>query len=315
MAIQLDVGAVGIVGIAEETTPGTFVNPTKFFPIISETLQYKQTTTWRETIRGIADIIGAVPGNSEITGDITVELLSDVLPYFLRCSRNTLTMTGVSAPYTYVSTPTHSAQPIKTMSIAVLRNGQWFAYAGCVVSEIEITIDDKQPQMKFVIVGQSETTPSLTVTPTWTDASPFGAGMYNIQIPTATNIFDCDKVTLTINDNAKSEWRLKSGTTGPQYILFGKRAVTLKLDRDFTDLTEYNEFLALTASSITIQATNGANDGITFKLPAVIANTYDIGNLSGDGNLVRSTVDYNGTYDPVTGKSYEFTILSTDNAA
>jgi len=316
MTIQLDVGALGIVGVAEEATPGTFTAATKFFAIKSESLKYEQATEWQETIRGISDVISAVPGNSHVQGDITMDLLPGVLPYFLRCSRNTLTVTGTAAPYTYVSTPSHSAQPTKTMSISVLRNGQWFGYAGCVVSEMEMTIDGKLAEIKFVIVGRSENDAIVAPTVSMDTADePFGAGQYDIQIPTATQVFDADKIVLTVNDAAKPEFRLQNAGTGPQYVLFGKRTVGLKVDRDFDEITDYNNFKTLTAGSITVQASQSANASVAVKLANTVAKTYDIGNLTGQATLVRSSIDYTGMYDPTTQKSYEFTVVCGDGAA
>src|SRR2546423_7258162 len=100
------IGGGGFVGIALETTPNTYVAPTKYFPITSESIGYKQDTVWRRPIRQNVDNLGGVPGNVHIEGDIEMEALMDAAIYFHRIGRTSLTKTGpVTLIYTYAFTP------------------------------------------------------------------------------------------------------------------------------------------------------------------------------------------------------------------
>lgn len=94
-------GAMPTVNTAFATN--TYTAPTKFFPFNSESLTSPQATVWRRPIRQSADIIGAVPGNFNIEGDIVMEALEDVVPYFLMASRTAVTKVDASPNYTYVS--------------------------------------------------------------------------------------------------------------------------------------------------------------------------------------------------------------------
>lgn len=312
-----DIGATGYMGIALETVRGTFVAPTKFFPIRSESLNYKQDTQWRRVIRGVADNIGAIAGNVNIEGDIEMELLHDVLPYFLLASRNTVVKTGASAPFTYVSTPQHGAQNVASafgkpsLSITVVRDGLAFGYVGCQVGSMSFSQDAGTATATFSIVGMDEASQTLP-TPTFSATSlPFGAGTYSIQVPTATQVFDIENFTLSIEDSLEAQFRLQS-LRSARYLKYGERTVTATLERDFDNRTDYDAFKALTAQGVTIALTSGANS-VTFLIPSTIKDAYEVGGLSSQGDLIRSSIPYMGMYDAATSKAYQITVVTTES--
>src|SRR5690348_4193539 len=99
------IGGGGFIGVAWETAPGTYTAPTKYLPILSETLSDAQATQWRRPIRQIVDYLGGVPGDVTISGDIEMEALVEGLIYFHSASRATGVKTGAGAPWTYTYTP------------------------------------------------------------------------------------------------------------------------------------------------------------------------------------------------------------------
>src|SRR5690554_5274947 len=125
------IGAGGLMGIALEATAGTYVAPTKYVPFTSESLHIVEDTQWRRPIRESADVIGAVPGNEHGEGDIEMEALEDIIPYFLYCGRTSIVKGGTTPNFTYTVTPTAAAVPTATMSITIKRSDQIFGYTGC----------------------------------------------------------------------------------------------------------------------------------------------------------------------------------------
>src|SRR6266567_7377783 len=119
------IGAAGIIGVAFETVVGTYVAPTKYIPILNETLEYKEMNNYRRPIRQSAAQIGVVSGDFDIEGTITMESTEDTCLYFTECSRATGVKTG-STNFTYTYTPTSVAVAARTMSITVVRNGVVF---------------------------------------------------------------------------------------------------------------------------------------------------------------------------------------------
>jgi hypothetical protein len=304
------IGASGILGVALETTSGTYTPPTKYIPIESESLVFQQDTIWRRPIRQSADFIGAVPGNVHVEGDVGFEALTDCVTLLLHAARHNIVKTGPSAPYTYVYTPTSNALPSRTLSFTLVRNGVVFGYTGMVIGNFTFTVEDGILKFNCSMQGRDESVQSAP-TPTWPTTVPYGAGQYQIQIPTATQVFDTDTFEFQVEHNATPQYRMKDTGRGAQFISYGENEVTLSVERDFDSRAEYDAFKALTAQSITISATKSASESITINLPVAIKNGYEV-QMPGQGDLVRATQPYNGIVD-ATGKSYSITILSSEN--
>ena len=308
-----DIQATGYMGIAFETVAGTYVAPTKYFPSRSESLQYRQETHWRRPIRAVNDILGAVSGMAHVEGDVEMEVLEDIVPYWLYASRNTVVKTGAGPNYIYTTTPFHGALPTtgKTLSITVVRAGVTFGYTGCLVGSMTFGMDGQIHILTMSVHGRTEASQSLP-TPTFTTTSPYGSGTYTVEIPTGTVVTDADTFELQIEDNASSEQRLQS-IVGAAFVRFGERNLQLSVERDFVSRADYDAFKALTAQSITILASKGANNSIQYKLPVAIKDTYDMGGLQNQGDLVRAAIVYRGAYDPSTTKSYEIVVKTQEN--
>lgn len=291
-------------------TPGTYAAPTKFIPFISENLTSVQSTIWRRPIRQSADVIGAVPGNFNVEGDVSIECMEDCSIYFLYASRVNIAKTGTGGNFSYAITPSPAAIPPRTLSITVVRNGIVFGFTGCVVSSNVFTVDNGIMMHNMKIIGRDEAT-QTTPTPTWPTTVPFGAGQYSIEIPTGTPVLDTDIFTFTCDDAATPQFRLKSTSRGAQFVNYGERKVDLALDRDFQDRTDFDAFKALTSQDITVSATKGANNSISIQMPTIFKDTYEVQN-SGQGDLVRATIKYMAAIDG-TGKSYQITLKTQES--
>ena len=289
--------------------PGVYAPPVKYIPFMSESLTSVQSTIWRRPIRQSADIIGAVPGNFNVEGDISIEGMEDCILYFLYASRNSVVKTGTTN-YTYVFTPTANAIPARTMSITVVRNGIVFGFTGIVIGSQTFTVEDGILMYNISVIGRDEAVQS-TPTPTWPTTVPFGAGQYSIEIPTSTPVLDTDTFEFAIDDSAEAQFRLKSTGRGAQFIKYGERAVTISMERDFESRTDFDAFKALTAQDISIVASKGVNNKITLNSPVTIKDTYEVQN-SGQGDLVRASIAYNSVIN-ASGVSYTITVLSQEN--
>lgn len=305
------IGAAGILGIALETTSGTYLAPTKYIPMESESLQYMQDTIWRRPIRQSADVIGAVPGNVHVEGDIGFEAITDAVAILLYAARHTVTKT-LAGPYKYNYIPNANALPVKTLSLTVVRNGVVFGYTGMVISSFTFTVEDGILKFNCSFQGRDEAVQSLP-TATWPTTVPFGAGMYTVEIPTATQVFDTDEFEFAVEQNAEPQYRLKSGgQRGAQFIKYGENAVTASVTRDFDTRTDYDAYKALTAQSLTIKAIQTAVvNEIDIVMPAAIKDTYEV-TMPGQGDLVRASISYQLVIDG-TGKSYSIDIWTAEN--
>jgi len=290
----------------------TYVAPTFFFPFLSESVGHKQDTQWRRPIRSNVDNLGGVPGNVHTEGDIELEGLVEALIYFHKISRATLVKTG-TGPYTYTFTPNPAATASATMSLTIVRNGVAFGYTGLVTSSFKYTIDNGQLKATFSLRGSDEADQSVPVPAYSGQAQVFGAGDYNVQIPTATQVFDMDTFELNVEDNAEPQYRLRSGgLRGAQFMKFGERTVTLSTERDFQTRADYDAYKALTAQSITLQCDKTTGEQVKIDMPVAVKDTYELG-LSGQGDLIRGRVSYQGVFDQGTSKAYGLVIKSLVN--
>jgi hypothetical protein len=170
-------------------------------------------------------------------------------------------------------------------------------------------MDEGQLNATLSVLGSDETTQSVP-TPTFTTDEPFGAGMYVLSVG-GSPVTDTDTLTFSIDDAPEPQFRIKSTKTA-QFVKYGERAVTAHLERDFEDRTDYDAFKALTAQAIKLEATrNATTDKFTLELKSAVKESYEIAGLSGQADLIRANIDYQGVYDNVTSKAYEM-IINTD---
>jgi hypothetical protein len=305
----LGIGAGGIMGVALETTAGTYVAPTKFIPFLSESLTFQEETQWRRPIRESADVIGAVAGDEHAEGDIEMEALEDCVIYFLYAARTSIIKTGTTN-LTYAVTGTSAAIPTETLSITIVRSGEVFAYTGVTVGSFKFNINNGMLQFGCSVVARQEATQSLPV-PTWPTTVPFGAGQYIIEVPTGSTVEDTDTFEWTVEDNAEPQFRLKNTGRGASFVSYGERDVTWTMARDFTSRADYDLFKSVTSQSVTLTATKGVNNSIAMLTPVSYKETYEVG-LSGQGDLVRANIGYRGTING-SGNAYTLTLKTQED--
>lgn len=303
------IGASGVCGVAFEVTPGTYVAPAKFLPILSESLKFVQDNKDRRPIRNTPGLVGVVQGNSHIEGDLELEGLPETLAWLLQASRCTLVKSG-TGPYVYTFTPSAIAVPVKTLSISIRRNAEVFGYLGCSVTSWTVSVeDDGSMKIKVSIIGLDEATQAAFGAITWPTTAPYGAGMYNFSIPTATQVFDADGFEFSSDDGGEAQFRLASNRRAV-WVKFGESNATMKCTRDFIDRTDYDTFKALTSQSITFTATNGAAI-LTILSPVSIKDSYEVA-LGGQADAVRAAISWKCVIDG-TGKHYSVVVTCAEN--
>lgn len=305
MAVGLN--AAGVVGIAQEAAIGTYLAPTKFIPIRSETLEANNELIERRVIRNLAGLVGVRGGNLHYAGDVEIEVMDDILPYFLMAGRTNVVKGGVSPNFTYTFTPAHSALPQKSLSITVMRNGETFGYRGCIVGSINFSMDGGLLIATMSILAPQEGVEADPV-PVWPTSEPFSPGEYEIEIPNATPVSDVDmSFELSIDDGGTPEFRL-AGTREAEFVRFGERSVSLTLTRDFESRADFDLFKTVTSQSVHFRAertlpTPNVNRFVDFLLPTTVKNSYSIG-LAAQGDLTRAEIEYT----IVSGATPEYTI-------
>lgn len=307
-------GGSGYLAIKHEATMGTYLPPTTagtlFVPILSESVQYTEDKYYSEQIRQQVIESEQKPSYYHVEGDVTMEVDTSFLPYFLYCSRFTPTKTGAASPFTYKFVPSTAGSATtaagagtrKTASITVVRNGIGFGYAGCVMGGMEFTIEDGTLRVTFNVMGLSEETPSGLGTPVWAAAKLLGADAHQIFVdaPGATPAFatpatNFNGYTVNINHNAEAQNRIRSDRSA-SYISYGKTEPTLDTELDFEDKTEYDNFKnsakkAYRVESIGDGAAYAASvDAVRIDFNNASYDTYELG-LGGMAELIMASVN------------------------
>lgn len=276
MADSAGLGASGWVCIVMEDVMGTYLGPDDpgavWVPIIDETLEYTEEPYYSSQIRGEVVDIERTQGFYHVEGDLNMEFDAQYAPYFMYCSRHNIT-SAAGTPNTYTFTPSNTAGAFntggdnpKTMSITVVRNGEGFGYAGCVVPRMEFTIDTGVLRMNLGIFGLSEQEPLALDTPVWAAPELHGAASHAVYraaagtAPTFTTPDDTfNGFTATFEHNATAENRL-NGQRSATYIAYHKTEPTFETELDFLDRTEYDKFVASEKMAIRFESIIGGTD-------------------------------------------------------
>lgn len=299
------IGAAGILGVAREATAGTYVSPEKYIPIRSESLGFNQETVFTRPIREVADIVNAVPGNVAVEGDIEFEVAHDFLPFFMYAMRGDVVKGGSDPDFTYTfdsSAIGQKSATLTTLSITIVRNAITFAYVNCVVGTFNLTVDNGILVCTLGILASDEASQSLP-TATWPTTVPFGAGEYDVQIPTATQVFDVDSFDFTVDDSPEHAYRLRDTGRGAQFTKFGERTTELTIEQDFDSRADYDAFKALTAQAILIRAEQASARYVEMVLHSAIKDTYEV-TLDGQGDLVRASITYQAIWDETASSPF-----------
>lgn len=304
----------GYLAIVHEVTNGTYLVPStagvKFVPILSESLKYTEERYYSPQIRQATEVSDAKSGFYHVEGDIEMEVDPDFLPYFMHCSRHTITKSGVG-PWTYKYTPSTagatstaaSGNVQRTASITIIRNGVGFGYAGCTVGGFQFNLgDDGVLKLTLNIVGLSETNPVAVLgTPTWTAPNLFGAAAHYVYVDAsstapafATPATDFAGYTFSANYNAEAMNRINA-LRSAAYVKFGESEFNLETQLDFINRTEYDNFVANTNKGYRFEALNGgatlaaATSGVRLQANRANYQAYDLG-LSGLGDTIMADV-------------------------
>lgn len=301
----------GWMGVALESVKGTFVLPTVYVPIISESFQYTEDRYYSPQIREETIVSDVKQGYYHIEGEIEMEVDVNFLPYFLHSTRHTIGKTGVG-PFEYTYTPSDagststaaSGNVQRTMSLTIERNEQMFQYSGCTLGSLRFFIDEGILKMAGNFMGEQDNTPTGSPTPTWAAPSLFGADAHAIftgasaLTPTFSVVNDFNGFEFEANFNAEAQNRIVRNRSA-SYISFGETELNLTTELDFIDRTEYDNFVATTQKAIKLESIDSGTDfasateAVEIIVYRGVYETYDLG-LSGLGDLIMAGVTMRG---------------------
>lgn len=314
----------GFMGIALESTKGTFVPATVYVPILSEAFRYVEDRYFSPQIRQATEVSDVKQGYYHIEGDIEMEVDVNFLPYFLFATRHTpsfATGTYTFVPSTAGSTSTAASGMVqRTMSITIVRNGIAFGYSGCTCGSLRFFVDGGVLKLAINMLGESQSTPSVP-TATWAAPDLLGADAHYIYTdasgtaPTFASaaVVDFNGFEFQANFNPAAQNRIVANRSA-SYVSFGETEITLTTELDFVSITEYNNFVATTQKAIKYEGLKGgatfaaATEGVQIIVYRGVYETYDLG-LSGLADLIMAGVTMRGI-GIAGGTSYQIKVKS-----
>ena len=307
--MPVGIGGAGSVGIAHEVTPGTYVAPTRFLPVRSESMQFINEVQYTRPIMQVVDNVHAVEGPQRVEGDIEFELIEDIFTFLMYGARMSVAKSGSSPNFTYTFTPSMTAEHAnKTLSLTIVRNDVIFGYTGCVIGSIEISVDSGLAICTMSLLGRGETT-QANPTEAFPVTEPFGADAYTIEIPSGSPVTDTDTLTWSVDESAEAVYRLGQAQAAA-FVKYGERSITASVERDFINKTDYDGFKAVTAQALRFLISKTASRSVDILTRSAIKSSYEV-NLSGQGDLVRGSIEYEGKYDFANSESFRI-ITKTD---
>ena len=297
----------GWMGVALESVKGTYVAPTVYVPIISESFRYVEDRYFSPQIREDTIVSDVKQGYYHIEGEFEMEVDVDFVPYFLFATRHTPSF--ASGVYTFVpsdagSTSTAASGMVqRTLSITIERNNIEFGYSGCTLGSLRFFLDGGILKMSGNLIGEKDNVTSGH-TPTWTAPSLFGADASEISIgpsgltPTFTPVYDFNGFEFEANFNGSAQNRIRRDRSA-SYVAFGETELSLTTELDFVDKTEYDNFVATTQKAVRLESLIGgvsfaaATEAFRLTVYRAVYETYDLG-LSGLGDLIMAGVTMRG---------------------
>lgn len=259
-------GIAAQIGYGQEVTVGTAVTPTRFLPLISETLGQEITR-----IESDADIPGRLMLTSEqwnggpkmIKGDVQHELPVAGAGVLLYNALGAKGSTSGSGPYTTVLTPGDVYGKALTIEVGrpdVAGTVEGFTYAGCKISDLEIAMAlDKPATMGVSFTGMTEATSgSITSASYGTGhAKPYKAITHGALTlaGSAAPVTDA-KIKIT---RPFDERRFHGQATTSEPIQSDRLSITGEITVEFSGLTAYNRFVNGTEAAFLYVLTQGTN--------------------------------------------------------
>ena len=317
-------GGANYVAWTLETVNGTYLPPstagTVFIPILSENLIYNEDRYYSPQIRQQTIVSDVKQSYYHVAGDIEWEVDPAFLPYMLHCSRHSIAKSG-AGPYTYTYTPSQagssstaaSGNVARTASIAVIRNGEGFGYAGCVLGGYSFTIDEGILKMTANIMGLSEQEPAGLGSPSWAAPNLYGADSSSVYVAAAAvspsfgaASLDFNGFTFNVNYNAEPQNRIRSDRSA-SFIKFGETESNYETELDFIDRSEYDNYVATTQRAVRLKSTHtgsqtlaASTDGVEIDINRSAYDSYEVDTPS-MGDLVKAAV--NGRVIGIAGGS------------
>ncbi|MCP4961318.1 MAG: hypothetical protein GY925_18895 [Actinomycetia bacterium] len=250
------------VGVAEESTVGTFVAPTDYFPFLDEGMEAVNARIDSDAIRAGRTILDSddwAAGARTVSGSVALEARTKQIGMILKHTFGAVATTG-SGPYVHTFTPGDlfgkglSVQGGRPDAGGVVRA---FTYTGCKVSSLTLSAAvDEAVKLDVDLVGQDEDTGQTLGTFSDPDAGTLFTFVHGALTIGGTAV-PCESVSLTIDNGLQSTRHRLGSVVSTEQRQEARRTVTVDVVADFEDLVNYNRVVSGAEAAVVLTFTSG----------------------------------------------------------
>lgn len=314
-------GLAAQLGIGVESTVGTAVTPSRFYPFNDESLALTIERIESEGLRAGDRVMRSsrwVSGQRTVEGSFSMDLQAENSAILFKHLLGSVATTG-SDPYTHVCTlgdPHGLGLTVEVGRPDVSGTVRAFTYNGCKLTEAVLSNSVGELLTgEFTVSGQDETTGSVT-----SASYPASSELLSFTGATITlggSSYDVTDITINVNTGLNAERFYLGANTRKEPVAANMVEVTAELTSEFASLTEYNRVINATSAALVAKwegsvISGGVKRKIEVELPAC---RFDgtTPNVGGPGiveqQLTAKALD-NGTDQPIT-----ITVINSDSAA
>lgn len=305
-------------GMIAESTFDTYLAPTRFYEILSETLQLQIERVESKGLRAGRRIAPRWnPGVQRVVGDVVMELAPQNFGLWFKHAFGSAVDAGSADPWTHTYTPGDLSALSLTMQVGrpdISGTMRAFSYTGCVINTWELNCATNQyATIKFNIYGSNEdTSQSLASASYPATLTPFI--FTNASLTIAGSSYDVKNLKLAGN-NGLALNRHFIRATNPARPKIGlesaRRSYTGTLTSDFIDLTAYNRFVNGTESALVLTFNTGASPARTLVITMNVRYDGQTPNVKGE-QLLDLTLPFEVAENGVSTDAAAITAVLTN---
>lgn len=260
------------LGVAEESTVGTYVEPTRFVEFTSESMSMEVARIESDAIRAGRTIIDSddwAVGGRTVGGTVEFDARTKDLGLWLKHGLGAVSTSG-SGPYTHTFTPGDLFGKGLTVQVGRPDTGgtvRPFSYTGCKVASLSLSASvGELLSVSADLIGQDETTAESLATASYTSASTLFTFVHGA-VTVAGSAAPCMSFDFQVSNGLQDARHRLGSAVSTEQRQNARRTITLSAELDFENLTNYNRLASGAEAAVVLTFTSGT-DVLTITLNA-----------------------------------------------
>lgn len=262
-------GLAAQLGVKAETTWGTFVAPTRFYPLISESLTEEIDRLESEGIIAGQRVLRSeqwAAGNVDVGGDIQTELYQQGMGALLKACFGAVATTG-AGPYTHTFTPgdlTDDHLSVQVGKPDTAGTVQPFSFYGMKVTDWELSIEaGGLVALTTSLVGKQLATSDSLATASYGTGAATPFTFKHATASVAGGAANVKKLTIKGSNGLDTDRRFIGSEYRAEPLEADLREYGGTVDLEFESLTQYNRFRNANEVALVSTISAGASASLT----------------------------------------------------